>query len=196
MACLLLALPAVSYLLIKCGPGILWFGGVALFCLYAYTGPPFKFKYRAAGEVVIFLAFGPALMVGAAYVQTGHLEWSVALLSIPVGLATTSVLLGNNIRDIDEDEGAGVETLAHRLGAETARRLYILGVILPPLMAGALAGFGVVSPGALVSLIALVPAGFLVRSVRSGIRIPDIDARTAQYATVLFLTLCLGMVFL
>lgn len=194
MACLVLAVPVVLYLLIKCGPGLLWFGGAAIFSIYAYTGPPFEFKYRSAGELLIFFVFGPALVTGAAYAQTGSWAWSAAFLSVPVGLATTSVLLGNNIRDIEEDKHAKVKTLAHRMGTKTARYVYILGVVFPPLIIGGLAGFGVLSVGALVSLIALVPAYFLARTVWAGKRVPDIDARTARYATVLFLTLWLGMV--
>ena len=196
LVCLLLAVPVVVYLLIKCGTGLLWFGGAAMFAIYAYTGPPFKFKHRAAGELLIFLAFGPALVIGAAYAQTGSWEWSAAFLSVPIGLATTSVLLGNNIRDVEEDKHAKVKTLVHYLGTKTARRFYILGVISSPLIVGSLVAFGVLRTGALVSLISLVPAYFLIRTTWTGKRIPDIDARTAQYATVFFLTLWLGMVIL
>ncbi len=194
LVCLMLAVPVVSYLLIKCGPGLLWFGGVAMFSIYAYTGPPFKLKYRAAGELVIFFAFGPALVIGAAYAQTGSWEWPAALLSVPIGLATTSVLLGNNIRDTAEDKHAGVNTLAHRLGTKTAQRFYVFGVISPPLIVAGLTVFGVLSVGSLASIIALVPAYFLARMVWAGKRVPDIDARTARYVTVFLLTLWLGMV--
>ena len=40
---------------------------------------------------LIFLLFGPLLMVGAAYAQTGTWNWSVFLASIPVGLVTARV---------------------------------------------------------------------------------------------------------
>ena len=192
-ACLVLAAPVVAYLVLSCGPGIVWAGAAALFCLYAYTGPPFRLKYRALGEPVIFLVFGPCLVIGAAQAQAGGWSWPAALLSLPVGTLTTAVLVGNNVRDADEDAGAGVSTIAHRLGLRGAKLVYALCVLVPPLAVGGLVAAGALGVGGLLSLAALLPGVRLVsRVLRTG-RVADVDVRTARVATLFFVALVVGM---
>ncbi len=194
--CLLVAIPAGAYLAWKSGPAVLWFGAAAALALYAYTGPPLRLKYNALGEVAIFIVFGPLLMAGAAFAQTGRWEWPAFLLSVPVGLVTTTVLLGNNMRDIDEDGKAGVKTLARTIGPRAAGVGYVIGVLAPPLGVACLVLCGLLGTGALACLISLLPAALLLRKALAAHRLPDIDARTAQYAAVFMATLGLGMVLL
>jgi 1,4-dihydroxy-2-naphthoate polyprenyltransferase len=191
--CLLLVLAATAYLLWRCQVGLLWFAAAGLVGLYAYTGPPFHLKYRSLGEPLIFVVFGPLLMLGAAYAQTGELEWPVLLLCWPIGLFTTAVLLGNNIRDRDEDRAAGVRTLADRLGRR-ACSTYAACVLLPPVIAGALGFTGTVPVGAALALVSLIPAALLVRRVLAEPRLPDIDARTARCATIFMLLMWFGVI--
>lgn len=193
-ACLALVAPVTVYLVWRCGPALLWFGGAAALCLYAYTGPPFHFKYKALGEPLIFLTFGPLLVTGAAYAQTGHWEWPALLVSIPIGLATTAVLLGNNIRDSHEDAAGGIRTLVHRLGPHRAYLTYAAAVLLPPCVVAVLVAAGIVGAGALLCLISLVPGCSLVLRVRTSARLPDIDVRTARCAALFFLTTWLGAI--
>jgi len=187
LVCLLLLVPVAVYLLVKCGPGLLWFGGAAAFGLYAYTGPPFQFKYRALGELLIFLVFGPVLMLGAAYAQTGRLEWRVLLFAVPIGFVTAALLVGNNIRDQQEDSAAQIVTVAHVAGGRGSRLLYVALVVVSAACLAALGVFGlaprvlVVAP--LFLLLLLEPLAGVLR----GRRIPDIDVRTARFETVLLL---------
>lgn len=193
LICLVLAAGAAGYLVWVRGPEILWYGLPAVVALYVYTGPPFKLKYRALGEVVVFAAFGPILMAGAAYVQAGEVPLAVILLSVPVGMVTTSVLLGNNLRDADEDAGARAKTLVHVVGVGSVKVLYLFFVIAPPIMTAGFAAFGLVPMGTTVALVSLVPAALLaVRSVRKR-RIPDIDARTARFCVVFMVMVGVGL---
>ncbi len=194
LVCLVLAGGAAAYLVWACGPEILWFGLPAVVALYVYTGPPFKLKYRALGEPVVFVAFGPVLMAGAAYAQAGEVPLPVILLSIPVGMVTTSVLLGNNLRDADEDSGAGAKTLVHVVGVGSVKVLYLSFLILSPLMTAGFAAFRLVPMGTTMVLVSLVPAALLaVRSVRRQ-RIPDIDARTARFCVIFMVMTGVGLV--
>jgi 1,4-dihydroxy-2-naphthoate octaprenyltransferase len=193
VACLVLAAPAMGYLLAECGPGLLWFGGGALVGLYAYTGPPLRLKYKALGEPLILLVFGPLLVTGAAYAQAGRWDWTALLLSIPVGVLTTGVLLSNNIRDLEEDEAAGIQTLARRLGPRAARFAYTCCVLIPALVVAGLVVAGMLSVAALLCLVALVPASRLVRQAHGMARVPDMDARTARCAALFLVMLWLGM---
>ena len=193
LLCLGSATPAMAWLVWQCGPELLWFGAAGTFGLYAYTGPPFRLKHRALGEPLIFLVFGPSLMVGAAWAQTGSWEWRAFFLSLPVGLVTTAVLVGNNVRDREEDRAAGIHTIAHLVGSRTA------GCIYAALIAGALAGvaaFGLwAGPRVLIAAPAL--GVFHLRPVIRlwrGERVPDIDAQTARFATLLLLFLLVSLV--
>jgi len=51
-----------------------------------YTGRPLNWKYRALGDPAVFLAFGPAMTLGAWMVQTRTFSWAPVLVSIPSGL--------------------------------------------------------------------------------------------------------------
>ena len=187
LVCLLLAAPVIVYLMHRCGPGLLWFGGAAVFAVYAYTGPPFQFKYRALGELLIFLVFGPLLMLGAAYAQTRRFEWPVLLFAVPVGFVTTAILVGNNLRDHQEDRAAGVVTLAHIAGERVARLFYVTLVAASMLCLSTLGVVGV-APRVLAfsPLLLLLLLDPLV-NVWRGKRIPDIDMRTARFETALLL---------
>jgi 1,4-dihydroxy-2-naphthoate octaprenyltransferase len=153
-------------------------------------------KYKALGEVVIFIVFGPLLLAGAAFVQTGVLwSWPVLYVSIPVGIATSMVLFGNNIRDLSEDSDAGITTLARLLGKAVSRVLFVLGVLAPPLTVVGLVIFGNagLKPGALACLISLLPVALLLKKFLSSPRLPDIDARVAQCAAIFMVTLLVGV---
>ena len=110
-----------GYLVWRCGPEILWFGGAAAVAVYTYTGPPLELKYKALGELVIFIVFGLLLVNGAAFAQTGRLELVPLLVSVPIGLATTAILTGGNIRDTDEDRQANIRTIVNYLGPRHSR---------------------------------------------------------------------------
>lgn len=194
MVCLLLALPVAGYLLWRCGLGLLWVGVPAILAVYAYTGPPLHLKYRALGELLIFIVLGPLLVAGAAYAQAGRCPVPVLLLSVPVGLATTGVLLAGNMRDRNEDGAAGIRTLAHMIGMRGIRAAYVLSVLVPPLMVGGLVSSGLAPAGALFCSISLLSACLLVRLALTAKRVPDIDARTARHALVFMLALGAGMV--
>ncbi len=194
LVCLLLLVPAAVYLLLKCGPGLLWFGGAAAFALYAYTGPPFQFKYRALGELLIFLVFGPVLMLGAAYAQTGRLEWSVLLFAVPIGFVTTAILVGNNIRDQQEDSAARIVTLAHVAGGRGGRLLYVALVLVSAICLAALGVVGLVPRVLVVAPLFLLLLLEPLAGVLRGRRIPDIDVRTARFETVLLLFLVVVLV--
>lgn len=78
----------------------------------SYTGKPAQLKYRALGDLVIFVMFGPMLMLFVVLAVTTTLSTSALALtlahSVPVGLQTVAVLHANNARDAVEDKAAGM----------------------------------------------------------------------------------------
>jgi len=111
----------LSLLLISLGVGFYFVFAVDYKVLYFiipglilglfYTAPPVGFKYRALGDLAVFLAFGPIMTLGVYYIQTREISLIPVILSIPIGLLTTAILHGNNFRDIKEDTEAGYKTL-------------------------------------------------------------------------------------
>ena len=189
LVCGVLACIPAAYLLWLRGPWLLAPGAVGVVGLYAYTGPPLELKYRAAGEALVFLVFGPALMLGAAMAQTGRLEWAAAGLSVPVGMATAAVLVANNLRDRQEDRAAGIRTLAHVAGGRLSQWLFAGLVVGSALLPAAAAALGNGPLWLAAAPLALVAAVGPMQAVLGGQRKPDIDTRVAAYATVLMLIL-------
>lgn len=137
-----------------CGWEILLIGivGVALTLLYS----PLKFK--ALGDLDIFLNFSILPILGTSYVMTGGFVWSAAILALPLGVITVSVLHANNTRDMMSDKEAGIKTFAMLLGVKASARLYIAYMIMPFLcIAGAIIA-GLLPLSAAISLFALVKA--------------------------------------
>lgn len=193
MVCLVLAAPPAIWLVARGGWPMAALAAVAVVGLYAYTAPPLKLKYRAMGEVVVFLLFGPLLMAAAAMTQTGGLPPEVLVLSVPVGLGTAAVLAGNNVRDRQEDAAGGVRTLAGALGESGGRWLYVALVVASAVGPAALAAAGLAPRLLLVSpALLLLLAGTFTRLRRE--RIPNIDVSTANYQTALLVLMIVSAV--
>ncbi len=81
------------------------------FLARAYSAPPFKLSYRGMGEAAIFILFGPALVMGGFFIQTGVFPSIKSfLLSLPFGFLTTAILFVNEIPDFPQDSKAGKTT--------------------------------------------------------------------------------------
>ena len=156
--CALLLLRDNSYLLALVAIG--------LGCAVLY--PAFLKKY-GLGDLLIVLAFGLGLTMGAYEVQTGSrwlYEWSwVALYSIPVCLLVDAILHANNLRDSADDRAAHVRTLATLL-PQAAGEMWQKCLLFGPL---AFIAVGVITRFLPVwSLGTLLSLPFLIRAARSG----------------------------
>lgn len=90
-----------------------------------YSGKPFRFKYRALGDVLVFLLCGPALTVGIAIAATGNIHPLVIILGGYFGFIACGILNANNLNDIRVDVASGSKTLASVLGFNGARWLQV-----------------------------------------------------------------------
>ncbi len=106
-------------------------GLVAIAAAWFYTGGPRPYGYAGLGEVFVFVFFGVVATTGSAFVQIERITPLTLLVSIPVGLLATALLVVNNLRDIPGDTEAGKRTLAVRLGDKRTRIFYIALVVLP-----------------------------------------------------------------
>ncbi len=88
---------------------------------------PAWLKRYGLGDVLIVIAFGLGLTLGAYAVQAGELSAAqgvrVALYSLPICLLVDAILHANNLRDAPDDRAAHVRTLATMLSTSAARGL-------------------------------------------------------------------------
>ncbi len=184
----LLGLAIGTYIALSSRVLALVLGIVGFLLAYSYTGPPVRFKYIGLGELIVFLVWGPLMVLGGYYVVTGLVDSSVIIASIPLGLLVAAVLLANNIRDIDVDRKAGVYTLAVRLGKTKALRLYHLLLLGPFILTLLLAIIGLIPITTMATLLALPKALKLAKTMARSVP-ADADPRTANvvliYAIVL-----------
>ncbi|WP_326403670.1 UbiA family prenyltransferase [Infirmifilum sp. NZ] len=160
-----------------------------------YSGPP-GLKYRALGELAVFLSWGPLMWLGTFYVQTGFLDCKPVLASIPVGLLVAAVLTANNLRDIEFDKSRGAVTLEVILGREKGLKFFEYFEIYAAYLALALLVLaGLLPLLALLPLLIIPQAVRLVRTFQREIP-PAADPMTAQlvqnFGTLLVIGIILG----
>lgn len=114
------------YLAFLRGWVVIWIGAAAIVSAVAYTGGPFPLAYYGLGDLFVFIFFGLAAVAGTYFVQTGSVSPAAWWMSVLVGLIITSILVVNNLRDIEGDRASGKHTLAVRIGAHATKIEYIL----------------------------------------------------------------------
>jgi 1,4-dihydroxy-2-naphthoate octaprenyltransferase len=77
---------------------------------YLYSGGPMPLGRMGLGQPLVFFFMGPLMVAGTWYVQTRTLTWDALWLSLPVGFLVTAILVVNDLRDLEEDQGAGKTT--------------------------------------------------------------------------------------
>jgi 1,4-dihydroxy-2-naphthoate octaprenyltransferase len=118
------------YLTYERGWPIIAFGLFGIFWSVFYTSPPIKFAHHGFGELGLLINFGPIIGLGAFYVQSQQLTFEAFLATLPCGIMLFSMIIINEIPDINEDKLAGKLTLVARFGKKTAIKLYILSWII------------------------------------------------------------------
>ena len=146
-------------------------GLVAIAAAWFYTGGPRPYGYAGLGEVFVFVFFGIVATTGSAFVQIERVTPLTLLVSIPVGLFATALLVVNNLRDIPGDTEAGKRTLAVRRGDKRTRIFYIVLVVLPFFTVPFLCGLSQRPAGAF-SMFAVLLARKPVQRVIEGARGP------------------------
>jgi 1,4-dihydroxy-2-naphthoate octaprenyltransferase len=146
------------YLGIVRGLLILAFAFFGVFCSIFYTAPPIRFSHRGLGELGLLVNFGITIGLGSYFVQAQHLSLEALLATLPCGIMLFSMIVINELPDLEEDKRAGKLTLIARYGKHSGIKLYlvswaatylviVMGVaihVLPPLTLIALFSFPLV----------------------------------------------------
>ena len=143
-------------LVLAVGWELLAVGVASIAAGWFYTGGSRPYGYLGLGEVFVFVFFGVVATVGSTYVQVEEVTALSLLVSVPVGLLATALLVTNNLRDIPGDAVAGKQTLAVRLGDARTRTVFV-GMLV--------AAFALVVPVALDRPLAALAFGAVVLAV-------------------------------
>jgi len=108
------------------GNFIFLIGLAALFFVFGYNGFPLRLVNKGWGEVAIFLAWGPLMVIGAYYVQSESLSsvWPL-IAAFTSGIMTTLVLLINEFADREADFSTGRKTWVILFGYKRSLLVYL-----------------------------------------------------------------------
>jgi len=140
-------------------------GAISIVAAWTYTGGPKPYGYFALGEVSVFTFFGLVATLGTYFVHTESISLEVSLAAIAMGFLSCSILVLNNLRDIDKDRVAGKKTLAVKIG-DLATRRFLQALLITPLFISLL-----LLPNSfynLIVILAIPQVIFVVKKVRAG----------------------------
>lgn len=113
------------YLSIMRGWFVLVFGILGIVSSIFYTAPPLKLSHHGLGEITMLLNFSVTLGLGSFYVQAQLINLEALIAILPCGIMLFSMIIINEIPDINEDTQAGKLTLVARYGSAVALKLFI-----------------------------------------------------------------------
>ena len=132
------------------------------------------------GELSVGIGFGVLPVAGAAWLQSGTIDSTVIIFSLPVSAWVTAILLINEVPDIAADGATGKRTLPVRFGLGGTALIY-LGLHLLALGATTWLAFA----GALPLLAPVVPAGLILLAFRAALAIrTGVTDRKAMTAAI------------
>src|SRR5690606_9466037 len=126
---------------------------------------PISFINLAPGvaEFLIATTFGVMMTIGTFYVQTGYFSLESFLISLPVAIFITNVLLINQFQDANSDIKGDKNTLVVRLGKGKAKNLLIANFIIAYIIIALLPVFNVVPT---TFYVAFLSAPFAIQAIR------------------------------
>jgi 1,4-dihydroxy-2-naphthoate octaprenyltransferase len=92
---------------------------------WLYTQKPLQFSYHKVGEIFVFILFGPVIVMGAYFIQSGIFPDAKSfILSLPFGFLTCAILFANEVPDYGDDKKAAKFTWVSLTGLKCAFMLY------------------------------------------------------------------------
>ena len=113
------------YLFLRCGVGILYFAMIGGIIALLY---PFASRI-CLSEILIAIAYGPALFGGVYYAMTGTYSADVFIISIPSTIITVVLAYIHTVMDYEFDLNEGHKTIANRFDSQLDS-LVVLKILL------------------------------------------------------------------
>ena len=118
------------YLALIGGWVIVIIGLSSIFFGIIYTGGPYPLAYNGLGDIFVFIFFGLVAVSGTHYLHTGIFTDEAIILGSALGCLSTSILVVNNLRDIDNDKKHRKNTLAVSMGSKFTKVEYLLLILI------------------------------------------------------------------
>lgn len=181
------------YLLMNTSYHLLWIGLAGIIGSYFY----FFMKYRALGDLNIFIIYGQLISLGTYLVMTNALSWKMLLVAAAPGLLIVAVLHANNTRDIKHDSVANIKTAAMLFGIKGSIPYYDILLIGAYVLIAVCAAFGIQHWASLLIFISFPMAMKLIKQMRTADKekpenIQRLDEFTAQMVMIYMLLLVIG----
>ena len=109
--------------------GFVLLGIVCIVSAIKYTAGKGAYGYKGLGDVFVFIFFGLVGVCGTYFLFTKEINLLQVLPGISIGLFSAAVLNLNNMRDIENDEASGKNTLVVKIGLKKAK-IYHFSIIL------------------------------------------------------------------
>lgn len=95
--------------------------------LYAFG--PLPISYTPIGEIVSGSTMGIGITTTVIYIHSSVFTLNTVLVAVPTALFIGTILLSNNLSDLEEDRLVGRKTLPILIGVKNAEKLWIFNVI-------------------------------------------------------------------
>ncbi|MFH6604116.1 1,4-dihydroxy-2-naphthoate octaprenyltransferase [Maribacter algicola] len=100
-------------------------GLVSIWAAVRYTIGDSAYGYHGLGDLSVFLFFGLLAVVGTMFLYTKEWVWWSFLPAAVIGLLSTGVLNLNNLRDFENDQKVGKNTLVVKMGFRKGKRYHV-----------------------------------------------------------------------
>ncbi|HPS57457.1 MAG TPA: prenyltransferase [Spirochaetota bacterium] len=150
------------FLMVNTGIDLLWIGIIGALSGFFY----YKLKYIALGDLLIYIIFGPMIMLGTVFVMTTDLDPDALMISIPVGFLIVNILHANNTRDMMHDGKANIKTQAMLLGVRGAIIQYMILAVGAYFAVAVMAAFGILHPLSLIVFVTLPLTIMNIKKIR------------------------------
>jgi len=122
-----------------------------------YASGPLPISYTPIGEFVSGVTMGIGITTTVIYIQSGVFNLNTVLVAVPTSLFIGTILLSNNLSDMEEDREAGRKTLPILIGIKNAEKLWIFNVIMLLGLTFVLMLIGIYPIAVLAAVIVLFP---------------------------------------
>lgn len=181
-------------LIYLCGLWVLPFGIVGILGEYFYTNGKKPYKYRGIGPYFVFMLMGPLMALPTYFILTGSFHIAPVLGSLSIACLVSAIMHANDMRDINHDRGAGIETLAMRRGFKNSALIYACLNIGAFVFLGVNVFMGILPNTALLAFALLPPLlRELYKLLKNRLDIRTLEGWAAQFHLKFGLTLSLGV---